>query len=246
MIVIPMAGQSSRFKAAGYEIPKFMLNAHGKTLFEWSISSFTKYFKLETFVFITLKDEYIEDFVKEKICNLGITNFKIISLDPTTGQAHSVYDGLKKLILDESSNSILIFNIDTIRWNFEFPEGIDDCNGFLEVFEGEGSNWSYVLSHNNSNLVQKVAEKDPISNLACTGIYYFANYWDFFNAYEEGLKITLNDIALKERYVAPLYNYLIENNKKIIYSLVDKAQITFCGVPNEYEFFRNNDLPKYK
>ncbi|EOA0230274.1 capsular biosynthesis protein, partial [Escherichia coli] len=36
MIVIPMAGLSSRFKKAGYVKPKYMLEAHGKTLFSHS------------------------------------------------------------------------------------------------------------------------------------------------------------------------------------------------------------------
>ena len=38
-IVITMAGLGSRFKKAGYTVPKYMIEAHGKTLFEWSMES---------------------------------------------------------------------------------------------------------------------------------------------------------------------------------------------------------------
>ncbi|EKO3985769.1 capsular biosynthesis protein, partial [Vibrio fluvialis] len=42
MIMIPMAGMSSRFFKAGYSKPKYMLEAKGKTLFEHSVLSFEK------------------------------------------------------------------------------------------------------------------------------------------------------------------------------------------------------------
>ena len=44
MILIPMAGISRRFMREHYTVPKYMLEAHGKSLFEWAIMSFQKYF----------------------------------------------------------------------------------------------------------------------------------------------------------------------------------------------------------
>ena len=54
MIIIPMAGLSSRFKDAGYVKPKYMLEAHGKTLFSHSLYSFKNYFDSESFLFVAL------------------------------------------------------------------------------------------------------------------------------------------------------------------------------------------------
>ena len=34
-IVITMGGLGSRFRKAGYTVPKYMIEAKGKTLFEW-------------------------------------------------------------------------------------------------------------------------------------------------------------------------------------------------------------------
>lgn len=49
MIIIPMAGLSSRFFKAGYTKPKYMLDAHGISLFDHAVNSFKAYFKTETF-----------------------------------------------------------------------------------------------------------------------------------------------------------------------------------------------------
>ena len=38
-VVITMAGLGSRFREVGYDVPKYMIEARGKTLFEWSMES---------------------------------------------------------------------------------------------------------------------------------------------------------------------------------------------------------------
>ena len=40
-IIITMAGLGSRFRKVGYNCPKYMIEAKGKTLFEWSMASLT-------------------------------------------------------------------------------------------------------------------------------------------------------------------------------------------------------------
>ena len=73
-----MAGMSSSFFKAGYDKPKFMLEAKGITLFERSLLSFETYFKIEKFVFIIKNEDYIERFVECKVKKLGIKDYKII------------------------------------------------------------------------------------------------------------------------------------------------------------------------
>ncbi|EAI3127257.1 capsular biosynthesis protein, partial [Campylobacter coli] len=38
-----------------------------------------------------------------------------------------------------------------------------------------------------------------------------------------------------EFYIAPMYNYLINQNKDIRYHEIDINDIIFCGTPQEYE-----------
>ena len=48
-----MAGLGLRFKKAGYNVPKYMIEAKGKTLFEWSMDSLIDYNKYVTkYVFV--------------------------------------------------------------------------------------------------------------------------------------------------------------------------------------------------
>ena len=81
MIVIPMAGMSSRFFKAGYTKPKYMLEAHGQTLFEHSVQSFQAYFSTAPFLFIVKNVFDTPQFVRQKAQEMGITEFHISILE---------------------------------------------------------------------------------------------------------------------------------------------------------------------
>lgn len=239
LIVIPMAGNSSRFKRAGYDLPKYMLEARGCSLFEHSILSFKKYFERINFLFIILDVFDSKKFVEQKCKLMGVKNYSIIVLDsPTRGQAETVYIGLKKIEIERAS--ITIFNIDTFRPNFQYPSdfNISCVDGYLETFVGSGGNWSNVLPDSvGSNKVLITAEKKQISEFCCTGLYYFNDVNDFYSAFEVSLTLGLNSLQGGEFYVAPLYNYLIESGLDIRFSIIDPADVIFCGVPEEYRAF---------
>ncbi|MFA0052389.1 glycosyltransferase family 2 protein [Vibrio breoganii] len=248
MIVIPMAGMSSRFFNAGYTKPKYMLEAHGKTLFEHSVSSFKAYFESLSFLFV-VKDVFnTPAFVRQQAEKMGIKCFHIISLnDDTRGQAETVALGLEKL--DRSGvhydGAITVFNIDTFRPGFLFPKVSEGGDGYLEVFHGGGSNWSFAKPvAEDSTLVRKTAEKNPISNLCSTGLYHFSRKQDYLDAYYEYISKPEEEWEKGELYIAPLYNNLIMNGLDIHYHIIDREDVIFCGVPDEYIDFKNNSLIK--
>ncbi|MFM4704715.1 glycosyltransferase family 2 protein [Aeromonas bivalvium] len=234
MIIIPMAGLSSRFFKAGFSKPKYMLPAHGITLFEHSVLSFSKYFKSKKFIFIVRDVFDTPAFVQEKVRQLGIEDYDISILsNETRGQAETVFIGMQNF--SGYSGPITIFNIDTFRPNYLYPNFDETSHGFLDVFEGDGTNWSFVLPKNTTSThVIKTTEKDPISNLCCTGLYHFDNYQDYINAYNEFLKKPVSEWTNGELYIAPLYNHLIAIGHEINYSLIDKNDVIFCGTPDEY------------
>lgn len=245
MIVIPMAGLSSRFKKAGFSKPKYMLEAKGKTLFEHSILSFERYFDKEEFLFIVLDVFGTPAFVEESAAALGIKKIKVITLnDPTRGQAETVYLGLKKSEVSLSS-PITIFNIDTFRPGFEYPSDFDifKVDGYLETFFGEGSNWSNVLPQGEgSNKVVKTAEKQEISKFCCTGLYHFKSADQFCKVFEIYLDKPLEELQGGELYIAPMYNELISTGADIRFTVIGRDQVIFCGVPDEYFDFINSTL----
>lgn len=243
MIVIPMAGASSRFFKAGYTKPKYMLEAHGKTIFEHSVNSFSKYFKSETFLFV-IRDVYgTYEFVENKILELGIESYHIVMLNnETRGQAETVALGLEQLNDVEYGSEIIIFNIDTFRPNFELPDIDKLGDGYLEVFHGKGSNWSFAKTESPlSTKVIQTAEKRQISNLCSTGLYYFNNISDFLESYNEYKKLPVSLWEKKELYIAPLYNNLIDKGKNIRCNLVKDDEIVFCGIPDEYVAFKSKE-----
>ncbi len=84
MIIIPMAGMSSRFFKAGYSKPKYMLELNGEFLFDLCLKSFKLYFETEHFVFI-LRDVFnTKSFVLQRIASLGINSYTLITLDKET------------------------------------------------------------------------------------------------------------------------------------------------------------------
>jgi hypothetical protein len=237
MIVIPMVGLSSRFFKSGYTKPKYMLELGEKTVFEHSVGSFEYYFCSHKFLFIVRADYDTPEFVEKKATELGIKDFSIVTLThETKGQAETVALGLKDI---KYKGPITIFNIDTFRLNFRFPEKVFD--GYLEVFKGSGANWSYVKTvEENSLLVSETAEKVEISDLCCTGLYHFTNS-DFFLKYYEQQKNTDESLwQAGELYVAPMYNSLIQEGCKITYDLIHRKDVVFCGVPDEYESLKRS------
>lgn len=236
MIVIPMAGLSSRFFKAGYNVPKYMLSIGGKSLFKLTVESFKKYFLNSKFVFIVREDFDTPHFVVSELNELGIKNYEIVVLSQETkGQAETVYLGLQAVKPDEFED-LTIFNIDTIRPNFEYPDLSKLGDGYLEVFEGSGDNWSFAKPIcKDSTVVDKTAEKNPISNLCSTGLYHFKSILTFINAYNRESIKNESELVRGELYIAPLYNQLINEGYEIHYNLIDKSDVVFSGTPSEYE-----------
>ena len=140
-----------------------MLYAKGKSLFNHSVSSFSKYFSDANFIFIIRNIFGSTNFVNQECDLMGIKKYKIICLDKlTSGQAETSYLGIIKSKINTNS-SLLIFNIDTIRRNFLLPKLAAECDGYLEVFKGSGNNWSYAKLNNKTKNVEEVAEKKQIS-----------------------------------------------------------------------------------
>ena len=231
MFVIPMAGESRRFRDAGFTQAKFRLDAHGAPVFDHALNSFAAYFRTDAFLFV-LRDAEAETFVRARCLALGIVNAIVIRLHrPTAGQAETVLLGLDLAGVGDDE-SIAIFNIDTFRPGYRKPRL--DGAGYLEVFRGEGEGWSFVAPDPvRPDLAGEVAEKRPISDLCCTGLYHFRRAGDFRWAYRNPAA-PKSDAERRERYVAPLYNPLIACGFAIGLQMIDASEVIFCGTPEEY------------
>jgi hypothetical protein len=235
LIIIPMAGESRRFRDAGFEQPKYMLPLKDRTVFDFAVGGFEDCFDDHDFLFIYREIQDTKPFIKEHCADFGLNNPHLVELEAvTTGQAESVRMGLERSGL-MAEDGLAIFNIDTFRPSFAFPDNWnwEEVDGYLEVFEGSGPNWSYVRpSGFGDGAVLETAEKVEISNLCCTGLYYFRNTETFRRAL---LAHRARKPDTREFYVAPIYNDLIAEGADIRYHQIPADAVTFCGVPAEYE-----------
>jgi hypothetical protein len=233
MIVIPMAGRSQRFRDAGYDRPKYALELSGRSVFAHAVASFRDHFAETPFLFVAAADA--EPFVRAEAKALGVGAFAFVGLDgPTAGQAETVDRGLEA---SGWTGPLTIFNIDTFRPGFAYPEGVlEGADGWIEVFRGQGPNWSYVRPAPDGPWALETAEKRPISDLCCTGLYHFARASDFRAA----LAAERCAPQAAELYVAPLYNHLIASGGRVGWRLVDRGEVIFCGIPEEYEALKRS------
>ena len=72
-LVITMAGNGQRFRDAGYNIPKYEITAHGKTLFEWSMRSFDG-MTFSKYIFIVKKSDNAREFIVNELKKLKAQN----------------------------------------------------------------------------------------------------------------------------------------------------------------------------
>jgi hypothetical protein len=251
VIVIPMAGMSRRFSEAGYSRPKYELQAHGHSLFYWSVASFRKYFDSEYFLFVARRGCGVPAFIEAECSALGIKNFEVVELEsPTRGQAETVYLGLKAAqgrAAKEFRQALLVFNIDTIRPGYQFPSEVMLSDGYIETFDGVGDGWSFAkTSAPYSNRVIRTSEKSRISDHCSTGLYYFRSVELFLGVYEEIASQSAEEFMRewKELYIAPMYNLMIEKCMLIQLHEIDCRDVVFSGVPAEYEAFKSSKQPE--
>ena len=230
MFIIPMVGRSSRFFKEGYALPKYQLPLHGTSVFVKVIESFQYYFESDTFLFLCRTDYQAQDFIRIELLRIGVKNFYILPFESDTrGQAETVYQGIRGIPPDEE---IYIFNIDTMRPGFRKPCFIQECDGYLEVFRGEGEHWSFVVAGDQNNVLL-TTEKNRVSDLCSDGLYYF-KHKSYFDIHFEAAERE-NDTVNGEYYIAPLYNRLIAEGKTIKYNLIDADEVLLCGTPLDYE-----------
>lgn len=231
--IIPMAGHGARFVQAGYKLPKMLLKAHGKTLFEWSLNSLPLHLA-NVVVFVGLKDHEVRFELQKTIQELyPALNSKFVFLDQVTrGQAETTWFALKHCNADEP---LVIFNIDTFFSSYTLAGNLlkPGIDGVLGAFHSTENRFSFAAMDSNQLFVTEVKEKEVISDNALTGLYTFKNVHDYVETYDYHIK---NNLTVKgEYYIAPMYNYLIAKGRKYIIDRADKHYI--LGTPDEYAQF---------
>ncbi len=240
-LVIPMAGEGSRFRDAGYLKPKPFIEANGRMLIEIVLDNLISS-KYELEIILIARGSHVEANTQEteKLLTRGNIKIKEISM-LTAGSLSTVLHAQTEFdddipLLIANSDQFVDFNVD------DFLEDAIERNleGSILVFRDESRNpkWSFA-SLNADGLVAEVAEKIAISDLATVGIYYFSKGCDFVSYAKE--MIAANDRVNNEFYTCPIYNYYLKDGAKIGVFEVPASSMFGLGIPDDLQaYLREN------
>lgn len=223
IVVIPAAGSGQRFINAGYTVPKPFIQVLGKPMISHVIEMF-----MEPSVEIGLLIRQDALDYAEQLRDYGAYTRVVPRL--TEGTACTVleaYDWInndRELIIANSDQVV-----DTGVREMVNQARQKNLDGNILCFRSSDPKWSYVELRDD--LVQRVVEKEVISDTATVGIYYFKHGSDFVNAAEQ--MILADDRVKNEFYTAPTYNYLIKAGKKIGITLIQEDQMHGLGTPED-------------
>lgn len=239
-IVVPLAGKGQRFVDAGYVIPKPIIVARDKMIIEWAMEGIET--SKSDLIFI-VRAEHVANFSIDKILISKFPSAKIFILDKETRgsvetvlYAEHMIDPDSKLLIWCSDVYFKLFkDDDDAKFDIEFVG--KDVDGCLLTFRSNSPNYSYCLTEkiNGVDIVKTTREKLVISDKANLGAYYFKRAKDFIDAAKS--MVMRNDRTNGEFFIAPVYNYLIEQGKKIISEEIEYVHI--IGTPQELDFFKN-------
>jgi NDP-sugar pyrophosphorylase family protein len=212
-IVMPMAGLGSRFREAGFKVPKPLIDVRGRPMYAWATESLPLE-KSSRLIFILLATQPEFPDLQRDI-EQRYAKYKPIVLtvpELTAGQAITV---LRARDLINKDEPLLIHNADTA---FDIaPQWIENAvaenlDGALLVFPSQEKRWSFSRE-NPAGFVTEVREKEVVSPWASTGTYWFRRGADFVRVAESRFNSGKREAS--EFYVGPLYNDLIAQGAKV-------------------------------
>lgn len=233
-IVVTMAGIGKRFRDAGYRVPKYMIEARGRTLFEWSMDSLADYAPhAYKHVFVARREDAAAPFIREKCESCGIGDAEVVEIDHVTdGQATTCMLAMPRC---DDGAPVMVYNIDTYVEAGAMRYADIDGDGHIPCFCGEGDHWSFVRTGGDGSAAE-VREKRRISDNCTLGAYYFSSaglYWQLYGEYyADGSRLERG-----ERYIAPLYNLMIEKGMRVTISTVPREKVHVLGTPEELREF---------
>ncbi len=233
-IIMPMAGEGSRFLKQGVETPKPLIQAKGIPFFLRAINSIHEIDVPRKYSFIVRK-EHIDHFGIDKTLLHHFSDARIIPVEKTTRGAVETCLLAKRYI--HKDDAILVLDCDLEFKSHQFnalvkenlSQPVNKINGGILVsFPSDLPQYSYA-STTDDGTVTKTAEKEVISENALAGAYFFSKAQSFLYAAEQLLKTEINDKP--EFYISLLYNTLITNGESVKLSKTD--YYNSFGTPEE-------------
>ena len=244
--LITAAGLGKRFLKERIKPPKPLVKVKGLELIFWSLRSF-KFEPFDNLYIVCLKTDLLKQKINKKLLLL-YPHLNVFWLELDSIKNGQLLSALEAINYFGIKNELIIHNCDTsFRLNnCEFNNlKKEDIFGIIPYFISDGDNWSFINVDNG--LIREVKEKKRISDKCSVGTYYFLDaeiLVKLADAY-----ILQNKNYLNEFYIAPIYDYAINNAFKVL-PIQCESVMTF-GTPKEllqsfgisfYELLSENDF----
>jgi HAD superfamily hydrolase (TIGR01509 family) len=232
-VLIPMAGAGSRFEKAGYTFPKPLIDVNGKPMIQVVVDNLN----IEANYIFIVQKSHREKYNLDTLLNLIAPDCTIIDVDGITEGAACTALLAKEFINNEDplffANSDQFVEWESLDFMYKMQE--TGCDGGLVTFESTHPKWSFAKV-DEKGFVTEVAEKNPISNIATVGYYYWKKGSDFVNYAEKmiGDNIRVNG----EFYVCPVFNQAINDSKKI--RTFNVSGMWGLGTPEDLKHYLEN------
>ena len=232
-VLIPMAGAGSRFATAGYTFPKPLIDVEGKPMIQLVVENLN----IDANYIYVVQKSHREKFNLDTLLNLITPNCTIVEVDGVTEGAACTALLAKEFI--DNGNPLFFANSDQfVEWDsneFFYKMNENDCDGGIPVFRSTHPKWSFAKL-DDEGFVTEVQEKNPISDLATIGFYYWKQGSDFVKYAEEMIE---QDIRVNgEFYVCPVYNNAIKGGLKV--RTFDTPKMWGLGTPEDLKHYLEN------
>ena len=232
-ILIPMAGAGSRFQQAGYTFPKPLIEVNNKPMIQVVVENLN----IDANYIYVVQKSHREKYNLDTMLNLITPGCKIVEVGILTeGAACTAL--LSKEYIDNESPLFFANSDQFVEWDsneFMYKMQESDCDGGIVTFKATHPKWSFAKIDDNG-FVTEVAEKNPISDNATVGFYYWKHGSDFVKYAEK--MIDRNIRVNNEFYVCPVYNQAIEDFKKI--RIFESEKMWGLGTPEDLKFYLEN------
>ena len=229
-VTVPMAGDSKIFKESGFKYNKNFTEINHKPLFQRVCESI-KQLRADNFIFIVNKEDAQNYHIGKSLKLLAPGCRVVTAQGQTRGAACSLLlaaeyiDNDDELVIS-NGDQILESDLQSIVERFR----AENWDGGIVTFESVHPRWSYVRL-DDEGFVIEAAEKDPISNHATTGFYYFKRGSDFVSSVK---KMIRKDAGINGVYYAcPAYNEMVLMQRRIGCIEIDKSIYYPLTTPKE-------------
>jgi len=229
-VLIPMAGAGSRFEAAGYTFPKPLIDVEGKPMIQVVVDNLN----MDANYIYVVQKAHREKYNLDTLLNLITPGCKIVETNGLTEGAACTALLAKEFINNDAP--LFFANSDQfVEWDsneFMYKMNETKADGGIVTFKAIHPKWSFAKI-NELGLVTEVAEKNPISDNATVGYYFWKHGSDFVKYAEE---MIAKDIRVNnEFYVCPVFNQAIEDNKEIRTFNINK--MWGLGTPEDLNYY---------